>query len=444
MIKKPLLLTILLLGSIVVQAQDNKTLSLKDAITIALSKSHEIILANSKVETAKLELETVKNNLYPSLRLTGQYLRLNAANVEGALLGGQNSQNSSSSGGAKPDINSLLLGQANFSMPLFGGFRLQNNINLADNSLKVQKAQNLFTKEQIALRVVELFAQLYQANQTVQLFTDNLLATNQRVKDFSALVDNGLLARNDLLKSQLQSSKIQLLLDAAAKNVAVINFQLVSLLQFSEKTIITIDIETIKNEMLLTQKQTLLGLRNDMEALTFQQKVAETGVKLSKSKYYPNVNLVAGYIGLDLKNALQVSNAMNVGIGVSYDVTSVFKNNKEVKLAQSKTNQVKESIAILSDKIKEETQIANENYKLSVKQNSVYNLAVEQATENFRIVQDKYDNGLSNTNDLIEADVEQLQSKINLSLSQADIALKFYQLQFASGNLLNSFNLNSK
>ena len=444
MIKKPLLLTILLLGSIVVEAQDNKTLSLKDAITIALSKSHEIILANSKVETAKLELETVKNNLYPSLRLTGQYLRLNAANVEGALLGGQNSQNSSSSGGAKPDINSLLLGQANFSMPLFGGFRLQNNINLADNSLKVQKAQNLFTKEQIALRVVELFAQLYQANQTVQLFTDNLLATNQRVKDFSALVDNGLLARNDLLKSQLQSSKIQLLLDAAAKNVAVINFQLVSLLQFSEKTIITIDIETIKNEMLLTQKQTLLGLRNDMEALTFQQKVAETGVKLSKSKYYPNVNLVAGYIGLDLKNALQVSNAMNVGIGVSYDVTSVFKNNKEVKLAQSKTNQVKESIAILSDKIKEETQIANENLKLSVKQNSVYNLAVEQATENFRIVQDKYDNGLSNTNDLIEADVEQLQSKINLSLSQADIALKFYQLQFASGNLLNSFNLNSK
>lgn len=444
MIKKPLLLTIFLFGSLIIRAQEYKTLSLKDAITIALSKSHEIILANSKVETSKLELETVRNNWYPNLRLTGQYLRLNSANVDGALLGGGNSQNSSSSGGAKPDINSLLLGQANFSMPLFGGFRLQNNIELSENSLKLQKAQNLFTKEQIALRVVELFAQMYQANQTVQLFTDNLLASNQRVKDFSALVDNGLLARNDLLKSQLQSSKIQLLLDAALKNVAVINFQLVSLLQFSEKTIITIDIETIKNEMLLTQKQTLLGLRNDMEALTFQQKVAETGVKLSKSKYYPNVNLVAGYIGLDLKNALQVSNAMNVGIGVSYDVTSVFKNNKEVKLAQSKTNQVKESIAILSDKIKEETQIANENYKLSVKQNSVYNLAVEQATENFRIVKDKYDNGLSNTNDLIEADVEQLQSKINLSLSQADIALKFYQLQFASGNLLNSFNLNSK
>ena len=31
--------------------------------------------------------------------------------------------------------------------------------------------------------------------------------------------------------------------------------------------------------------------------------------------------------------------------------------------------------------------------------------------------------------------------KINLALSQADIALKYYELQFAQGNLLNSLNI---
>jgi hypothetical protein len=30
-------------------------------------------------------------------------------------------------------------------------------------------------------------------------------------------------------------------------------------------------------------------------------------------------------------------------------------------------------------------------------------------SENYRIIKDKYDNGLSDTNDLLEADVEQLQ-----------------------------------
>ncbi|GAW88502.1 TolC family protein [Flavobacterium psychrophilum] len=137
---------------------------------------------------------------------------------------------------------------------------------------------------------------------------------------------------------------------------------------------------------------------------------------------------------------MTVTNAMNVGVGLSYDLASVFKNGKEVKLAQSKSEQTKTAVTILTNKIKEETHEAQENYNLSLNQNAVYKQAVEQATENYRIVKDKYDNSLSTTNDLLEADVQQLQTKINLALSQADIALKYYQLQFAEGKLINSFN----
>jgi outer membrane protein TolC len=66
---------------------------------------------------------------------------------------------------------------------------------------------------------------------------------------------------------------------------------------------------------------------------------------------------------------------------------------------------------------------------------------VEQTTENYRIVKDKYDNSLSTTNDLLDADVEQLQAKINQALSKADIAQKYYELQYASGKLINSLNI---
>jgi hypothetical protein len=50
-----------------------------------------------------------------------------------------------------------------------------------------------------------------------------------------------------------------------------------------------------------------------------------------------------------------------------------------------------------------------EDYDLALKQNLVSTIAVEQASENYRIFRDKYD-GLSDTNDLLEADVEQLGS----------------------------------
>ena len=70
----------------------------------------------------------------------------------------------------------------------------------------------------------------------------------------------------------------------------------------------------------------------------------------------------------------------------------------------------------------------------------MYEKAQLQATENYRIVLDKYNNGLSNTNDLLEANVEQLQAKINYTISTSDILQKYYELQFQKGKLTQSIN----
>ena len=421
-----------------INGQDIKKMSLREAVSIAVSKSSEAILANLKVQSAQLDLQITKNNLYPNLTLSGQYLRLNEPVLDGALLGSSNTSNQ------KPDVNSLLLAQANFSMPLFQGFKLKNSVLVSESFLKSQTYTAAHSKEQIALKVTELFAALYQANQTQKLFAENLKVAQQREKDFTNAVENGLLAKNDFLKAQLQSSNIQLALDNAIKNATIINYKLVVLLQLPENKIIDIDIDTIKNDTKTSQLQIYDGQRNDFEALSLQQKAAESNMKLSKSFYYPSVNLVGGYIALDLKNALQLTNAMNVGVRVAYDVSALFKNNKNVNLASLKANQVKQSMVILSEKIKEEIKEATENYNLSIKQNKVYTDATMQSSENYRIVKDKYDNGLSNTNDLLEADAQQLNSKINLALSEADLALRYYQTQFVNGNLIKSLNINPK
>jgi outer membrane protein TolC len=229
-------------------------------------------------------------------------------------------------------------------------------------------------------------------------------------------------------------------LDNAKKNVSVVNYKLVTLLQLPENTQIEIDIEAVKSEMAKNQN-TANGTRNDLAALQLQQNASETGVKIAQSNYYPSLSLLGGYIAFNLKNVLEVNNAINIGVGLSYDLSSIFKNGKEVKLASSRASETKLAVRILSDKIKEEEHEAMENYSLSQKQSLVYDKAVEQATENYRIVKDKYDNSLSTTNDLLEADVEQLQSKINQALSKADVAQKYYELQFATGKLISSLNL---
>ena len=388
------------------EAQEKKLLTLKEAIQIAITNSDAATLSKVKVETSTLELDNTKNNSYPSLTASGQYLRLSSAKID------SNMQSNTSTSGNKAH----------------------------ESLLESEKLTEKHSREQIGLLVVELFSSLYKTEQMTLLIEDNLKTAGQRVKDFTAMEENGLIARNDLLKAQLQVSNIQLALENSKKNTAVSNYKLITLLKLPADTMVEIDIEAIKKEMNEAQKE-LSGERNDLKALVFKKSASESAVKIAKGNYYPSIALTAGYIALDINNVLTVTNAMNFGLGFSYDIASIFKNGKQVKLAQSKAKETEIAINLLQNEINEDQFQAKENYALSLKQSLVYEKAVEQATENYRIVKDKYDNSLSDTNDLLEADFEALQAKINQALSKADIAQRYYELQFANGTLTSSLNI---
>jgi outer membrane protein TolC len=238
---------------------------------------------------------------------------------------------------------------------------------------------------------------------------------------------------------------VEISLEDAKKNVSVINYQLVTLLKLPENTLIvpTDVADTFKKSLLTPEvnSEEAVSLRNDLEAIRWQQKAAEANVKVAKAAYYPSLSFLSGYTALDIQNVASVYNAVNFGVGLSYDVSDIFKNSKRVKAASSRAEESRQQVELMTDRVKVQVQQAQENYKLSLKQDAVYNEAMEQATENYRIVKDKYDNGLVDTNDLLEADVDQLLSKINQAYSKADITQRYYELLNASGKLTNSLNL---
>ena len=410
------------------QAQNSKSMSLKDAVSLVVSQSNEVKLANIKLSQSQLELEKLKQNQYPSAKISGQYLQLTKPSVDFAI--------PMSGSGNSLNVNHVLLGNLSVAMPVFSGFKLKNSIDAQTSMYESETYKLAQTKEQLALQVTEHFAQLYQTEQMISLFEENIKSATQRVTDFKNMMDNGLLARNDFLKAQLQQSNVEIALENAKKNRSIINYKLVKLLQLPNDTQITIDIDAVKKQI-GSSIPTEIN-RSDLKSLEMQQLATEKGIQIAKGDYYPTVALTGGYVALDVQNFLTVTNAMNFGVAVSYDLAGIFKNKKEVSLAKNKAEQTQIAKAILNDKISEEIQASAENYSLSQKQAKVYASAVEQADENYRIVKDKYDNGLVNTNDLLEADVQQLQAKVNYALSQADVALKFYEMQFAKGNLISS------
>ena len=432
-----MLFGIFFIGISAVEAQEKKSLTLDEAINLAWTKSNEVSLANTKVATKKYELQSIKGNQYPDLKVSGQYQRLAKASVNLKI-------NKSSDSEPTPVVDQLMLGQVSATVPVFAGFKIQNSIKIYDNLYLAEIATASQTKEEIAMKVINNYANLYKAQKTIELLKENQKRAEQRVKDFSELEKNGIIPRNDLLKSQLQVSKIQLSIDEAATNLNIVNFYLVTLLKLPVETKLEVresDFANFQMNNIPTNEEPALQNRKDLEAIRFQEKASLANIKMAKSAYYPAISLIGGYIALDLKNVITVQNAMNFGVGLSYDLSSVLKNGTMVKLAESKSLEVQNSEAILTDYIKVQVQKAIEDYNLALKQNAVYSQAVEQSTENYRIIKDKYDNGLSDTNDLLEADVEQLGSQVNKALAKANIIQKYYELLSATGQLSQSFNL---
>ncbi|MFV8467264.1 TolC family protein [Flavobacterium sp. LB1P62] len=418
-------------------AQEKTSLTLDEAIHLAWTKSNEVSLANTKVATKKHELQSIKNNQYPDLKVSGQYQRLAKASVNLKI-------NKSSNAEPMPVVDQLMIGQVNASVPVFAGFKIQNSITVYDNLYQAESATASQTKEEIAMKVINNYANLYKAQKTIELLKENQKSAQQRATDFGELEKNGVIPRNDLLKSQLQVSKIQLSIDEENNNLNIVNFYLVTLLKLPVETKLEIresDFANFQMDNVPTNEEPALQNRKDLEAIRFQGKASKANIKMAKSGYYPAISLIGGYTALDLKNVITVQNAMNFGVGISYDLSSILKNGTMVKLAESKSLEVQNSEAILTDYIKIQVQKAIEDYNLALKQNVVYGQAVEQSAENYRIIKDKYDNGLSDTNDLLEADVEQLGSKINKALAKANIIQKYYELLSVTGQLSQSFNL---
>jgi outer membrane protein TolC len=196
---KLILLAVLISGASL-KAQEIKKLTLEEAVKLALTNSDASKIADAKVNTAEGQLNVTKNLQYPDVDISGQYRYLTGADVKLKT----QTNDSAGSGAAQPNVKSLLFGQANVSMPIFSGFKLKNTIKAGENQLKAAQFNAKNDKEQIALQTIQDYLNLYKATKTIELVQENLKSAQQRVTDFSNMEENGLLARNDLLKAKLQ------------------------------------------------------------------------------------------------------------------------------------------------------------------------------------------------------------------------------------------------
>jgi outer membrane protein TolC len=271
---------------------------------------------------------------------------------------------------------------------------------------------------------------------------ENLRQSREQDSVFSRLEQNGLLARNDLLKSELHTSNVELSLLDAQSNLKTATVNMNLMIGYPETTLLKVDStgfdENLSVKTIDQYEQMALQSRKDIAALSFRRKSATTDISLAKADLYPTIALTGGYVAANIPHLVTITNAANIGIGLKYNISSLWKTKSKIAEAKSKETELMANEAELSDRVKLQVNQSFENFLLSQKKTEVYQKAVIQATENYRITKNKYDNSLVNTTELLDANVALLQSKINLAVAKADVLLAYSKLLETTGTLTNN------
>ena len=423
--------------SFTVRAQEKRTLTLNDAIDMSIKNSKQLKSSQAKIDEATAALMEAHEKKLPSASVSGSYLRLNSANFD--LKTKNNNGGGGSNTNETPKVSQAVYGLLNISLPVYSGGRIKYGI---ESSAFLEKAAKLDAdnqKDEVIQNTIEAFANLFKANSAVRLVKENLLQSQERTREFGNLEKNGLLARNDLLKAELQSSNIELSLLDTQNNLDVANLNMNLMLGLPDETKLALDTNGIArandDRALIDYIQSALTNRKDVAALDYRKKAAESNVKVAESEKYPSLQLTGGYIAADIPKLLTVTNAVNIGVGVSYNISSLWKTKAKVQQAEARVKQMAITQSLMEDNIRLQLNKDYLNLMSNRKKIEVYAKALEQATENYRIVKNKFDNNLATTSDLLEADVAKLQSTLSYTLARADAFVAYHKLLQSAGLL---------
>ncbi|UII22234.1 TolC family protein [Fulvivirga ligni] len=445
--KKSCLIVLMGLLTFNLHAQDEHQLNLEEAVELGLQNSKSLKASYAALQEANAKLAQSKHDQYPELTISGAHLRVNNPTVETHFGGDTDSGDGEPQSGSSPEVSSVTYGMASFSQPIFSGFRLHNAVKVADYLKTAAELDVDNQREAVIFNIISAYYNYYKLLSTKGLVEQNLNEAQERVKLFNNLESNGVITRNDLLKAQLQQSNMELSLLEVNNNVDVANYNMNILLGLPEETIIKIDTAELANAHIADVSDISFYMgkagesRSDLNAAQNREMAASQGIKIAKGGYYPSLALTAGYVDAYIPDFVTITNAVNVGLGVQYNLSNLFKGKSHVQEAQAKADQASLVADMKWDGVRTEIYRDYANYQKELKKIQTLEVASNQATENYRITNNSYNNSVALLTDVLEAEVQKLQAQVNEMHAKADAQISYYQLAKDSGILKQEFNI---
>ena len=415
----------------------NANLTLKQSLEIGIKNSKDLIISKAKLVSSDAQVSAANSQMLPQLSFTANYTRLsNVPPFEVALP-------------FLPQpivVSPTILDNYNLRLslqqPLFTGFRLLSLKNAAKSNYNASRTDYSKSINEVAWKIQNGFWNYYRAQLNVNVFNENLAQIKQHLDDTKNFLANGVATKNDLLKLEVQYSNVKLQKIDVENQLDIARAAFNQAIGLPLEANTQIDPEQIKVEQSDLNYQNLLAEanenRNEIKSLEFRLNASTDLLKAAEAGWYPSIFLTGDYMYNKpnqrfLPAINQFKDTWDVGVTLSWSLWNWGYTSSQTTVAEQNKIETETSLSQLKDAINIEVYQNYLVFKRSYDKVEVSKLGVQQAEENYRIIQEKYNTQVASSTDLIDAETSLLQAKTNYNNSLTEYELAKVQLDKSVG-----------
>jgi len=418
------------------KAQEKRHLSLEESLKIGLENSKILHSSKMKIISADAQLSMANAGGLPSLALGANYTRL--SNVAPYTI----SIPYFGTYTLSPTILDNYTAKLSLQQPLFTGFKISSNSEIAKNNSLAAKQDYSKDEQDVIYNIKNAYWSLFLAGKIKQAVDENVQQMKLHLEDIQNFFKQGLATKNEVLKVEVQLSEAQLAQIDARNSVklAAVNFDNVINIPLSTDIDVQENI-SVENENIQDIDQLIdkaMKNRPDLKSLEYKLNASKNGITLAQSGWYPQI-VLGGEYDYEKPNSriLPLMDRFNgtwaVQIGLTYTLWDWNSTKAQTTQAESQYEQTKDSYGTLKDAV---TLDVTQNYYNLIKAKEtvlVTEQTVNQADENYRVTDDRFKQGLTLNSELLDAEVALVQAKTNYAQSIAGFEIAKAQIERSTG-----------
>jgi len=413
-------------------SQDStKHLSLQEAITTAVSNNNAIKLSALDVQVARAKFRQTDAILLPQANFSYAAFTTNdPLNAFGFKL----QQGSIKNADFNPDVLNNPSATPDFSaklelqQPLLNVEMLYQR-KAAAKQVEVYQLLSKRTKEYLCFETEKAYLQLQIAYDENKVLNEALATSKAVYKTSKDYYNQGLIQKSDLLNAEVHVMNIETLVKSSQSGIQDASDMLSMLMGRPTTQVYTIDAIGISNTV-IADSAGLSNERSDFKSLQKGMESYDMMMKSSKMSWLPRLNAFASYQLNDKRMFGFNANAYLAGIQLSWNI---FNGNR-TRNTISQQRLEKEKLAKQLDQQKSEAQLQINHSRRQLSDATFFmkqqQLAVEQASEALRVLQNRYTQGLVKTTDVLMAQTQLSQQKIGYVHAVFNYNLAAASLQF--------------